>query len=706
MASAFVGSGEPLGSQGQGAPYLNRELSWLDFDTRVMTLAADPQRPLLERVKFLAITARNLDEFFQIRVAGLKEQQAAGVGVATPDGQTPAQQLAAIRSAVLRISDRQYEIYAKELRPALAAAGIEILDWDALGGNDIAHLSRMFDEKIFPVLTPLSVDPAHPFPYISNLSLNLATVVRDPGSGERRFARVKVPPLFPRFLALPGGSAFVPIEQVIAAHLPALFPGVEPVAVAPFRVTRDAELEIEEDEADDLLEAIQHGLRRRQRSSSGVRLEVAPGMPAEVRTLLASELELDESDVYVSKGLLDYGSLWQLADLERPDLKDEPARAWTQPRLREVQRGSADPFQVLREGSILLHHPYDSFDTSVEAFLARSAADPDVLAIKHTIYRTSGADSSILRHLIRAAETGKQVVALLELKARFDEATNIEWARRLEEAGVHVVYGQVGLKTHAKIALVVRRERGGIRRYCHVGTGNYNLVTARSYEDVGILSADPELGRDLSHLFNHLTGYGRDHSYQKLLMAPATLRRALLELIRQEMELEDGRIVIKVNSLVDPEMIDALYAASQAGVQIDLIVRGICCLRPGVPGLSDRIRVRSIVGRFLEHSRIFRFGSEGRARRYFIGSADLMPRNLDRRLEVLVEVDEKELQARLDEILDINLADDALAWQLGPDATWSRVPRRQGLDAHARLLERARERAEETPIGRDQLAGA
>jgi polyphosphate kinase len=429
-------------------------------------------------------------------------------------------------------------------------------------------------------------------------------------------------------------------------------------------------------------------------------------MTGQVRRLLAAELSVEEDSLYVSKGLLDLGRLWQLARLDRPDLKDEPAKTWTQPRLRGSDGEARDLFSVLREGSVLVHHPYDSFSTSVEAFLAQAASDPHVLAIKHTLYRTSGARNPIVRNLIRAAESGKQVVTLVELKARFDEQANIEWAQTLEEAGVHVVYGQVGLKTHAKIAMIVRQEEGGIRRYCHVGTGNYHPETAKLYEDVGILSADPDLGADLTHLFNHLTGYGLEHAYRKLLVAPTRLRSALLDLIRHEMEAEDGRIVLKANSLVDPEIIDALYAASQAGVEIDLIVRGICCLRPGVPGLSDRIHVRSIVGRFLEHSRIFKFGSEGRGPRYFIGSADLMQRNLDGRVEVVVEVSEAELTGRLEKILAVNLADDALAWELGPDGAWARVSRRHGVETHEQLLERARSRSEEPPLATEELLGA
>ncbi len=692
-------AGSPL------APYLNRELSWLEFDARVLALAEDASLPLLERAKFLAIFSQNLDEFFQVRVAGLKAQLEAGVGVRSADGLTPAEQLASIRTQVLGLIERQGELFTKEIQPALTDGGVEICEWPCLNEADRAHLSEVFDEQIFPVLTPLAVDPAHPFPYISNLSLNLAAVVRDPGAGEHRFARLKVPPLFPRFLPLPDGSRFVPIEQVIAAHVQALFPGMDLVSTSPFRVTRDAELPIEEDEADDLLQASESGLERRLRMNSGVRLEVDRSMSRQVRNLLAAELELEDSDVYVVRGLLDLGGLWELHGLDRPELKDAPAPSCTQPRL--LGGGSEgegpDIFEVLKQGSVLVHHPYDSFSTSVEEFLSQAASDPAVLAIKHTLYRTSGPRNPIVDTLIRAAESGKQVVTLVELKARFDEAANIERARALEKAGVHVVYGLVGLKTHAKIALVVRQEEGRIRRYCHVGTGNYNPATASIYEDVGILSASPELGAELTDLFNHLTGCSRQQGYRRLLVAPTMLRPALLDLIREEMKSRDGRIVIKVNSLADPEIIDELYAASQAGVEVDLIVRGICCLRPGVPGLSERIRVRSIVGRFLEHSRIFRFGGGAREPRLFIGSADLMGRNLDQRVEVALEVEEAELKRRLDEILEVNLSDDSLAWQLGPDGDWNRVPRRRGVETHERLLELACARAHQGSSAEDEL---
>jgi polyphosphate kinase len=672
---------------------INRELSWLEFNARVLALAEDRDRPLLERVKFLAIFARNLDEFFQIRVALLRAEHQSGIDSRAPDGMSTEDQLRAIRGRVLELVAREEALFAKDLHPALAAAGIRICDWADLQPGDRDHLSQVFDERIFPVLTPLAVDPSHPFPYVSNLSFNLAVLLRDPASGSVRFARMKIPGLLDRFVRLPDDERFVPIEQVISAHLDRLFPGMGIESHCEFRVTRDADLDIEEDEAEDLLVAIESGLRRRRRSSDAVRLEVDAGMPDHTRALLLEELELDPEDLYVRVGLLDLGALWQLHRLDRPDLKD---RAWiprSEPHFVGVGPDAlqADVFARLREGDVLVHHPYDSFERSVLTFLSQAAADPDVLAIKHTIYRTSGAENPIGSTLMRAAEAGKQVVTLVELKARFDEQTNIEWARKLEQAGVHVVYGLAGLKTHAKIALVVRQEREGIRRYCHVGTGNYNPVTARSYEDVGLFSADSDLGADLSELFNHLTGCSHETTYRKLLVAPVGLRSGLVDLIRREAEAPDGRIVLKVNNLQDPRIIDGLYEAAAAGTEIDLIVRSICCLRPGVPGLSERIRVRSILGRFLEHSRVFRFGSAERGVRWFIGSADLMPRNLDRRVEVVAPVEDPALQARLGQALDLLLADDVGAWEL-VDTQWRRIPTGCGASAQAELQRLAQER--------------
>jgi polyphosphate kinase len=646
-------------------------------------------------VRFLAIFSQNLDQFFQVRVAGLHSQLESGFGPA-PDGRTPAEALREIHARVHELLLRRAAAFEKELVPALAERAIRFVSFAALGAADRSHLTRVFESQIFPVLTPLAVDPAHPFPYVSTLSLNLAVMVRDPADGARRFARVKVPPFLPRFLELPDGERFLPIEQLIAAHLRSLFPGMEVLSHAPFRVTRDADLDLDtgHEAAEDLLIAIESGLRRRRRTNAVCRLEVDASMDEEPRELLMRELELGPDEVYVCEGLLDLGALHAIASLERPELQAPPWLPRTQPRLAAAARDKNRPelFELLRGGDVLVHHPYESFATSVQAFLSQAATDPAVLAIKHTLYRTSGPTNPIVHTLIRAAEEGKQVVALVELRARFDEEANIEWARALEEAGVHVVYGIVGLKTHAKIALVVRQESDGIRRYCHVGTGNYNPTTAHVYEDVGVLSADPALCADLSELFNYLTGCSRQASYRRVLVAPAGLRAALLGLIRREAEAPDGEIAIKLNNLSDPEIIDALYAASQAGARIDLVVRGICCLRPGVPGLSERIRVRSILGRFLEHSRIFRFGSEARGRRTYIGSADLMPRNLDQRVELLAPVDDPALRARLDEILALNLADDGATWELGPDGAWTRMPGSAGAGCQQRLQELARER--------------
>ncbi|MEA2646717.1 MAG: polyphosphate kinase [Chloroflexota bacterium] len=670
-----------------GAPgYINRELSWLEFNSRVLALAEDTAAPLLERAKFLAIVSQNLDEFFQVRVAGLKEQVGAGVATTAPDGLSAPEQLRGIRDRVRGLVERQVRLFEDDVAPRLREAGISIIGPDALDEEEAAWLLKLFKERIFPVLTPLAVDPAHPFPYISNLSLNLAVQVRDPVRRRTRFARVKVPPILPRFFVMPDGARFIPLEQVIATHLDTLFPGMRVVAHHPFRVTRNADLDLEEDEADDLLAAIETELRRSRRFADVVRLEVDPGMSDEVRSLLTRELELEDDDVYVCDGLLDHGGLWDLHRLERPDLKDPAWPGAAQARLAPGPAGGPpNYFRVLREGDVLVHHPYESFATSVEGFIEQASRDADVLAIKQTLYRTSGPEGGIMRALIRAAERGKQVVALVELKARFDERANIAWARALEEAGVHVVYGLVGLKTHAKTTLVLRREQGAIKHYVHIGTGNYNPVTATVYEDIGLMSTDPVLGSDLAELFNYLTGYSRQRSWRRLVVAPVGLRVAILELIEREASAPDGRVIMKMNSLVDEEVINALYAASQAGCEVDLVTRGICCLRPGVPGRSENIRVRSIVGRYLEHSRIYRFGSEARGVDYYVGSADMMPRNLDRRVEVLVPVVDHALKERLGSILETNLQDDTLAWTLNPDATWTKVPTVEGVNTHLRL---------------------
>src|SRR5438270_1547558 len=670
--------------------FLNRELSWLDFNARVLALAEDEALPLLERAKFLAIFAENLDEFFQVRVAGLKDQMAAGNGAPRGEGDSPADQLQAIRSQTERLVDRQVQVFLKSMAPSLSERGIVFSEWDGLDDDDRTYLVDVFEKSIYPVLTPLAVDPGHPFPYISNLSLNLAVIVRDPTTGERRFARVKVPPLLPRFVVMPDGERFVPLEQVIAAHLHLLFPGMEIESHHPFRVTRNADLSLEEEEADDLLVAVELELRRR-RFGRAVRLEVDVATTPEVGELLLRELDLGPDDMYKVEGPLDLGGLWALYELPRPELKEEAWVPITQVRLSATDEdGGPTIFSVIREGEVLVHHPYDSFATSVEDLIEKAAVDPDVLAIKQTLYRTSG-DSPIVRALIQAAEQGKQVVALVELKARFDEQANIEWAKALEQAGVHVVYGLVGLKTHAKTALVVREEEGVVRRYCHVGTGNYNSKTARLYEDIGLLSCDPALGEDLTELFNYLTGYSRKVDYHKLLVAPLKLREEILRLI-EEQTCSDGRIVMKMNNLVDNDVIDALYRASQAGAESDLIVRSVCCLRPGVPGLSETITVRSIVGRYLDHSPIYRFGQR-RRRKYYIGSADLMPRNLDRRVEALSPVTDEELIDRLQGILDINREDDTLAWELGADAQWVKVPTVEGVNTQRRLQELALERS-------------
>jgi polyphosphate kinase len=668
----------------------NRELSWLEFDARVLALAENADVPLLERVRFLAIFSHNLDEFFQIRVAGLKEQIAAGLGSTSPDGMPPTEQLARISERVRTLMARQHQSWSRSVRPRLANAGIRIVDWEQLDDDARDTLRAVYEERVYPILTPLSVDRSHPFPYISNLSLNLAVTVRDLDTNVARFARVKVPPSLPRFLPLPDGERFVAVEQVIASQIETLFPGMAVMAAHPFRITRDADVELEIAEADDLLEAIESSLRQRERSPEVVRLEVPRSMPKATRLLLAEELELGSTDVYVTKSPLGLSDLFQIAALDRPDLQYEQWVGRTQRGLQPVVAGRADIFSVLRSRDVLVQHPYDAFESSVELFVDQAARDPHVRAIKQTLYRTSVKDSGIVRSLVRAAEADKQVVALVELTARFDEEANITWARVLEQAGVHVVYGVVGLKTHAKISLVVRDEAGSIRRYCHIGTGNYNSVTAKLYEDIGLLTADPDTTADVADLFNFLTGYSNQHDYRRILVAPVTLRPGLYELIESQAHVA-GRIAMKMNALVDPGMIDALYAASAAGCRIDLIVRGICCLRPGLPALSENIRVRSIIGRYLEHSRIFRFGT-GENARHFIGSADLMPRNLDHRVEGVTEVLDPALTARLDEIMEEDLHGDALAWALRADG-WVKVPPTVGIDSQVRLRRSAEERA-------------
>lgn len=679
--------------------FLNRELSWLDFAARMLDIAEDASLPVLERVKFLAIFSGGLDEFFQVRVAGLKEQVAARLRSLSADGRSAPQQLEEAREKILLLLRREEQVFAHGVVPRLDEAGIRILDWADLDHAGRKELLGVFERDIFPVLTPLAVDPGHPFPYISNLSLNLAVLVADELAGEQRFARVKVPPLLPRFVPLSDGCRFVPLEQLIAANLGMLFPDMRIGAFHPFRVIRNADFALEEGEADDLLAAVEVELRRR-RFGRVAAIEVDEEMPPDIRELLAQELEIGPEDIYESSVPLDLGALMAIAKVDRPDLQEPTWAPMTQPGLATATDDPVDIFAALRERDFLVHLPYDSFATSVEAFIEQAATDPHVLAIKICLYRTSG-DTPIVSSLIQAAEAGKQVVVLIELKARFDEKANIAWARALEQAGVHVVYGFVGLKTHAKVALVVRREEEGIRRYVHVGTGNYNSETARLYEDLGLLSSDPDLGADLTDLFNYLTGYSRPSPHRTIVVAPYQLRRWMLQQIAAEAAAGSaGRITIKVNGLVDPEVIDALYRASQAGTRIQLIVRGLCCLRPGVRGLSETITVRSIVGRFLEHSRIYRFGNVpghgapgASPARYFIGSADLMDRNLDRRVEVLAPVTDPELCDRLEAVLALNLADDMGAWTLDADGNWSRALRRVGVSTQGRLQDLAKERA-------------
>ncbi|HVW31052.1 MAG TPA: polyphosphate kinase 1, partial [Acidimicrobiia bacterium] len=608
----------------------------------------------------------NLDEFFMVRVAGLAGRVAAGLGAATTGGLEPAAQLKAIRARVLELLAEQTAVFDL-LGAALAEAGIHLETGGTIATADAGELNRRFEEQLFPVLTPLAVDPGHPFPYISNLSLNLAVMVRDPrDSGERRFARVKVPPLLSSFQAAGDGPRFYPLEQLIGHCLPLLFPGMEIESWHPFRVTRNADLTVDDEEADDLLAAVEMQLRQR-RFGRAVRLEVDAGMPAGVRELLLRELQLGADDLYEVTTPIDLGSLSELCTLNRPELRYPPLTPEAPPGL---PGDPAEIFPTLRGHDVLVHHPFESFAV-VEAFIDRAADDPDVLAIKQTMYRTS-LESAIPRALIRAAERGKQVAVLVELTARFSEEVNVAWAHRLEEAGVHVVYGLVGLKTGCKATLVVRRERGELRRYCHIGTGNYDASAARQYDDVGLLTADPDIGTDLSELFNFLTGYSRRGGYRKLIVAPAQLRSRVLELIATAAAEPGGRIAMKMNNLVDEEIIAALYRASTGGCDIDLVIRGICRLRPGVPGQSERIRVRSIVGRHLEHARIFAFG-RGPATRWFIGSADLTPSNLDRRVQLLCPVESPALVTRLEAILAGEPGPDSVAWELGPDGSWTKI---------------------------------
>ncbi|GAX42863.1 polyphosphate kinase [Tolypothrix sp. NIES-4075] len=682
--------------------YLNRELSWLEFNRRVLHEACDERTPLLERLKFLAIFGSNLDEFFMVRVAALKQQVEAKVSLLTPDGRTPQQQLDDISLSLRPVVTQQHHQFEQVLKPKLASHGIHILDYIQLTQKQRSYLDNYFNEQIFPVLTPLAVDPSHPFPYISNLSLNLAVVIKNPETEEEFFARVKVPKVLPRFLPLPPELGIhhdgepanwtgVPLEQAIAHNLESLFPGMTIQEYHSFRITRDADLALEEDEADDLLLAIEQELRKRRFGGSSVRLEIQSQTPESVRSRLVQDLELAESDVYEVDGLLGLRDLMYFMALPLSELKDEPWQSVVHPRLQRIKEATVEPgvsgvedgrdfFSVIRERDLLVHHPYQSFSTSVVRFITHAAHDPGVLAIKMTLYRTSG-DSPIVNALIAAAENGKQVSVLVELKARFDEENNIYWARRLERVGVHVVYGLVGLKTHSKIVMVVRREHDRIMRYVHIGTGNYNPKTARLYTDFGLFSCREELGADVTDVFNFLTGYSRQKSYRQLLVAPVNMRDRFLALIHREIDNAQnklsGRIVAKMNSLVDPQIIATLYEASRAGVQIDLIVRGVCCLRPGLKDISENIRIISIVGRFLEHSRIFYFHNNGEEEIY-IGSADWMRRNLDRRVEVITPVQEPDIAKDLQEVLGIMMADNRQAWELQADGSY--IQRHPGED--------------------------
>jgi polyphosphate kinase len=679
--------------------FLDRELSWVEFNARVLHEARDVRNPLLDRVRFLSIFANNLDEFFQVRVAGLREQVRAGITTLPAEGPGPEAQLRAVRARVVELVVEHAAIF-RALRVDLRRAGIEVVPY-AKVPDDHAALRQRFLDEIHPVLTPLAVDPGHRFPYISTLTLSIAVGLRNPDTGARSFARVKVPPVLPRLLELErlpgqplGHHRFVLLDQVIEANLDLLFSGMEIEAHHLFRVTRNADFTIEEDEADDLLLAIEEELRRR-RFGEAVRLEVERTMPASLRQILMAGIGVTEDQVYEVSGMLDLTGLNLLVDLDRADLKAAPWSPVTPAALQAAPDGEpADVFAAMRSGDILLHHPYDSFATTVEQFLAQAADDPDVLTIKLTVYRTSG-DSPIVAHLIRAAEQGKQVVVLVEIKARFDERANIAWARKLEQAGAHVVYGLVGLKTHSKTMLVVRREAGVLRRYVHIGTGNYNPKTARLYTDLGLLTCRAELGQDVTDLFNILTGLSRQRAFRRLVVAPMGLRQRFLALVDREIgHAAAGRpasIVLKMNALVDRDCIDALYRASTAGVEIDLIIRGACALIPGVASQSERIRVRSIIGELLEHSRIWRFENGGEAD-WYIGSADLMERNLDRRIEALTPILEPDLQAELNVILDTMLADDRRAWALGSDGRWARVDgdgAATTTDTHAALRRRA-----------------
>ena len=673
---------------------INRELSFLDYDARLLELVEDPDLPLLERVFFFGTFSQMLDEFFMVRIAGLTGQAAAGVTVRSPDGRTPQQALADARKRVVDLYTQQARIWTRELIPALAAEGIVVSRVDELSDAERVELVEIFERDIFPVLTPLAVGPGQPFPYISALSISLAVFVQDPETGEERFARVKVPEGLPRFLPVGRDGRLVPLEQVLTDFLPSLFPGMEVVERSLFRVTRDADLEVS-DEADDLLEAVELELRR-ARFGEVTRLEVSGSMSQSLRERLQQGLRVADDLVYPIAGTFDLADALELLRVDRPDLKNDPWLPVARPPLAGLDAG--EQFAVIRSGDVMVHHPYDSFAQSFESFLDVSAADPDVIALKSTVYRT-GDDTPLVPALIEASENGKQSVCLVEIKARGDERRNIEWSRALEQAGVHVVYGFPSMKIHAKTTLVVRREAGGLRRYVHLGTGNYNNVTARSYEDFGLFTADEDIAADVADLFNYLTGFGRPARFRKLLVAPFTLKQRLLDEIRDVAEAaragRKARIRIKVNGLTHVEVIDALYAASEAGARVDILCRGVCSLRPGVPGLSERIRVRSVLGRFLEHSRVFMFET-GERSSYYMGSADLMPRNLDHRVEVVTPVADAVLQAELSSTFDALLADTASSWELEGGGAWKRVrPKKEDerpRSAQSVLMRRARRR--------------
>ena len=671
----------------------DREMSWLSFNQRVLELAEDPTMPLLERVRFLSIFSSNLDEFYMVRVATLMSKLENGVTAANVAGFTPMELMKQVSIRTNELMERQSRVFHEEIEPLLKNEGIEFVHWDQLNDTERGYVTKLFQDRIFPVLTPLAVDPSHPFPYISGLSLNLAVIVKNPASHEEFFARVKVPEILPRFIATAktGSTRFLPLEELIAIHLQELFPGMVIEDHYTFRITRNQDIDLDEEESEDILTSIEQELARR-RFGPPVRLEIENGVDEKLVEKLAEEIKINPENIIHIAAPLDLTSLNKIADLDFPDLKFDPFRSRSAKALSEVDQEDPDLFfAAIRQGEILLHHPYESFTSSVVQFLQNAAQDPQTLAIKQTLYRTSG-DSPIVEALIEAAEAGKQVLAVIEIRARFDEQANVRWARKLEAAGVHVVYGLMGLKTHAKLSLVIRDEANGLRRYCHLGTGNYNPKTARAYEDLGILSADPELTEDLTKLFNQLSGFAPQSTYSRLLVAPSTLRSGIFERIDREIENQKAGkpagIQLKLNSILDEGFVEKIYQASQAGVKIDLLVRGICAVQPGIKGISENITVKSVLGRFLEHSRIFHFVNGGN-NEYWIGSADLMGRNLDRRVESLVRIDKKEHQHRLQEILDLGLSADSSSWQLS-GIDWKRVSKNNKgealLDVHSAFI--------------------